>query len=125
MTTACHSEYKITPTPKPRMTQSDRWKRRPATERYWKFCDQIKAAGVELSEAGAVITFILPMPQSWSKKKREQMHGQPHQQKPDLDNLLKALADAIYEDDCKIWNYKSVSKRWGNEGLIAITKGGD
>jgi len=66
------------------------------------------------------------MPQSWSKKKREQMHGQPHQQRPDLDNLLKALADAIYEDDCRIWNYRSISKRWGNEGLIAITKeGGD
>jgi len=108
------------------MAQSDRWKKRPATAKYWEFCDHVRAAGVELPESGAVITFILPMPQSWSKKKREQMHGQPHQQKPDLDNLLKALADAVHKEDCRIWNYGSVSKRWGDEGLIAISKeGGD
>ena len=116
-----YKSYPITPVPKPRMTQSDKWKMRPAVLRYRDFCDQVRAAGIELPDYGAVITFVLPMPNSWSKKKRIAMHGKPHQQKPDLDNLLKALADAVHEDDSHIWNFGSVSKLWGNEGLIAIS----
>ena len=34
-------------------------------------------------------TFILPMPKSWSKKKKQLMHGKPHIIKPDLDNIIK------------------------------------
>ena len=80
----------------------------------------MRAAGVELPESGAIITFILPMPQSWSRKKRIETHGKPHQQKPDLDNLLKALADAVHEEDCRIWNYGSITKLWGETGAINI-----
>ena len=29
----------IIPVAKPRMTQSDKWKKRPATEKYWKYKD--------------------------------------------------------------------------------------
>lgn len=111
--------YNIAPIPKPRMTQSDKWKTRPAVLRYREFCDQVRAAGVELPDHGAVITFLLPMPQSWSKKKREAMNGKPHQQKPDLDNLIKALCDAIHKEDQHIWQYEAC-KLWGVEGMIMI-----
>ena len=32
----------IVPVAKPRMTQSDKWKKRPATDKYWKFKDDLK-----------------------------------------------------------------------------------
>lgn len=47
------------------------------------------------------------------------MNGKPHQQKPDKDNLEKALLDAIFEDDCRIWDGR-VSKVWGETGKIII-----
>ncbi|MCR4339433.1 MAG: RusA family crossover junction endodeoxyribonuclease, partial [Gemmatimonadaceae bacterium] len=39
--------------------------------------------------------FRLPMPPSWSNKKRLAMIGQPHAQKPDIDNLLKAVLEIM------------------------------
>ncbi len=84
-------EYAITPVPKPRMTQRDKWKKRPVVLRYHAFKDEVRAAGVELEESGQHIIFVLPMPKSWSKKKQREMVGKPHQQKPDKDNLEKAL----------------------------------
>jgi Holliday junction resolvase RusA-like endonuclease len=59
------------------------------------------------------------MPKSWSKKKREQMHGKPHQQKPDVDNFAKAVLDALFEDDSHIHDIR-VSKIWGHTGAIIV-----
>lgn len=112
--------YAILPVPKPRMTQRDRWAKRPAVLRYRAFCDEVRAAGVELYPCGTHVTFIIPMPASWSKRKRAEMDGQPHQQKPDWDNLAKALCDAVYDDDAHIWDMR-VSKLWGKEGAIEIS----
>lgn len=112
-------KYQITPTPKPRMTQRDKWQKRPAVLRYREFCDQVRAAGVQLPN-GATVMFRLPMPKSWSKKKRLEMNGKPHQQKPDLDNLLKALIDAVHADDAHIWHLQMVTKIWSEEGSILI-----
>ena len=125
----CHSNnlvmkrtYKIKPVPKPRMTQSDKWKQRPCVIRYRQFCDEVRSAGVELPESGAVVSFILPMPKSWSKKKRAKFNGTAHQTKPDLDNLLKALSDAIHDEDCRIWHYGEIKKCWGETGYIIIER---
>ena len=112
--------YDITPIPKPRMTQRDRWAKRPAVLRYFEFCEQIKTAGVELPDSGARVYFYLPMPASWSKKRRAEMDCKPHQQRPDLDNLLKALSDAVHAEDCKIWHYAEVCKLWAEKGAIII-----
>jgi Holliday junction resolvase RusA-like endonuclease len=111
--------YQITPLGKPRMTQRDRWKQRPAVLRYRAFCDAVRASGVELPEAGAHVTFVLPMPRSWSKRKRAEMDGQPHRQKPDVDNLTKALLDAVLKDDAAVWDIRA-SKRWGQVGQIIV-----
>lgn len=61
------------------------------------------------------------MPPSWSDKKRSAMNGKPHQQKPDKDNLEKALLDAIFDDDSRVWDGR-VTKVWGEVGQIKITK---
>ncbi len=111
--------YHIIPVPKPRMTQRDKWKNRPCVLRYFKFKDEIKAHKVTLPKCNYHVFFILPMPKSWSEKKKFDMYGKPHQQKPDKDNLEKALLDAIFKDDSQIWDGR-VTKLWGIEGCIII-----
>lgn len=76
--------YPITPVPKPRQTRADKWKQRPAVMRYREFADQVRAAGITLPDCGALVTFYIPMPKSWSKKKRARADGTPHQSKPDV-----------------------------------------
>jgi Holliday junction resolvase RusA-like endonuclease len=60
------------------------------------------------------------MPASWSQKKRAVMNGQAHQQKPDVDNMIKALMDALYAEDAHIWDLR-VTKLWGESGQILIS----
>ncbi|MCP3681572.1 MAG: RusA family crossover junction endodeoxyribonuclease [bacterium] len=111
--------YPITPVPKPRQTRSDKWKKRPCVMRYRAFADEVRARGVKFPESGAKITFLVPMPKSWSKQKKEIYNHQPHQQTPDLDNLVKALLDAIYSSDSGVYSF-SVRKCWSYEGAIEI-----
>ncbi|CAM8324105.1 RusA family crossover junction endodeoxyribonuclease [Enterobacter asburiae] len=111
--------YDITPVSKPRMTQRDRWVKRPATAAFWAFKAEVRQLGICLSESGYHVTFIIPMPKSWSQKKRAQLNGQAHQQKPDKDNLEKALLDAIFDDDSRVWDGR-VTKLWGEKGQIII-----
>ena len=111
--------YDITPMGKPRMTRADKWKQRPAVMRYRAFCDEARLRKIQLPVSGAHVTFVLPMPQSWSQKKKDQHAGQPHQSKPDCDNMLKALMDAPYDDDSHIWDCR-ITKIWGEKGQIII-----
>lgn len=117
-------EYLITPIPKPRMTRRDKWLNppRPAVKRYWDFCTQCKLEKVILPCFGADVIFILPMPKSWSKKKKIRYDGKPHMRTPDLDNLLKALGDAIYQDDSGIYDVH-ITKLWGTKGGIVVRDG--
>ena len=110
--------YNITPIPKPRMTRSDKWKKRPSVLRYWEYKDQIKLAEVELPEYHHII-FVVPMAKSWSAKKKDGMDGTPHKQTPDIDNYVKACYDALYSEDSHIWT-TTASKLWGYQGKIII-----
>ena len=113
----------VTPYGKPRMTQRDKWMRRPCVIRYRQFCDAVRAswpAGVPYPAKGAHITFYLPMPKSWSWAKRDAYRGQAHQGKPDKDNLEKALQDALCKDDSHVWDSRT-TKRWADAGYISIT----
>ena len=112
--------YPIVPVPKPRMTRRDVWAKRPCVLRYRAFKDAVRDHRVILPECGGSITFYLAMPKYWSKKKKETMNGQGHQQVPDLDNLLKALSDAVHLDDSKIWMFRRVQKLWSYKPGITI-----
>ena len=68
---------------------------------------------------GSTVIFYLPMPKSWSKKKKALMLGQGHQQKPDVDNLLKAVMDATLKEDSHIYDIHS-QKFWSDQGSIKI-----
>ena len=85
-----------------------------------------KEAGIVV--AGGPLTvglvFYLPMPASWSKKKRGAMLHSPHCQKPDLDNLAKAVLDGLQPvigDDCRVWQFGVLRKLWAEHGGIGIT----
>ena len=102
------------------MTRRDVWAKRSVVIRYREYCDELRrqAGTWELPEAFSA-KFIIPMPSSWSKKKKLQMVATPHQQRPDADNLCKALMDALLKEDSQVWKLE-IEKIWGEEGMILI-----
>ena len=112
--------YDICPVPKPRMTRADQWRKRPIVQRYWEFKRECQFARVRFSTVGSRIEFGLPMPESWSKSKRALMRGTPHQSKPDLDNLLKGLCDAVYPENDAMISSIYIEKVWAEKGYIEI-----
>lgn len=66
------------------------------------------AGGVMMSGAISLyITAYMPIPASWSSKKKALMEGAPHFKKPDCSNIQKAVEDGLngvaYQDDSAIW----------------------
>ena len=130
----------ITPQTHVRATQGDsiffripREKLRPAglkrlmrLERYNKYKldldSEAKRKSFIMPPIGASITFVIPVPRSWSKKKKKLYHGTFHQSKPDIDNLQKAFLDSLMKEDKQIAHLE-VQKRWVDfeVGWIEIT----
>lgn len=110
--------YNIAPMPAPRMTRSDKWRKRPVVLAYFAFKDACRNNGVTIPEV-PYIRFNIAMPASWSRKKRIEMNGEPHKQKPDIDNLTKALFDAVFTDDSHIWNVHA-EKVWSVTPSIEV-----
>ena len=120
----------IPPCSKPRMTQRDRWKKRQCVLDFFAFRDRIRQEVKRINTLlikespfdwdNLTVIFLVPMPKSWSKKKKALMVGKPMQQRPDLDNYLKGLFDATHEEDSSIWKV-TASKIWTSEaGKIII-----
>lgn len=110
--------YLIDPVPKPRMTQRDRWAQRPCVKRYWDFKEKVIDCGIELSDSPNIV-FYMRMPKSWSKKKKAEFDGKPHKQRPDIDNLVKALFDSVFEEDSGVYSLIA-RKEWSYQGGIEI-----
>lgn len=117
--------FNVRPVPKPRMTRSDRWKKRPSVVAYWEYKDalniQANSLGYKLTPV-LEVAFRIAMPKTWSKRKKELMCNKPHQQKPDLDNLMKAFKDALADEDSFVYKYRNCVKFWGYEDLITVTR---
>lgn len=115
-------ELDITPIAKPRMTRRDKWLNpsRPIVAAYWAFKNEIalKRRGFILPDAFRVL-FYIPMPKTWSNRKKAEFSGTAHKQTPDLDNMIKALCDAFKVDDSEIYNIHAI-KLWGETGKIKI-----
>lgn len=96
--------WPITPCPAPRQVAADKWKRgrdiRGPVSRYRAFRDEVKLRRVWTPGPGDLVVFLMPIPKS---RVREQLDGRPHEQVPDADNLLKALLDAVLDDDSHVW----------------------
>jgi len=113
---------------KPRMTRRDKWAKRPCVMRYWAFKDEIKrqfavrCGNIDKKPISLSWRAYIAMPKSWSKKKKEKHCGQLHMQKPDRDNIDKAIMDAIFKEDKCIATGK-LQKYWddGQGQRIVIT----
>jgi len=132
--------FKITPQTNVRSTQGDRIyfripreKLRPAglkrllrLERYNKYKVDLlaltKAQKFVHPEQGGHLTFYIPVPKTWKKYKKEEMHMKLHQSKPDWDNLAKAWGDSLMTEDKGIADIR-VTKKWVNaeHGWIEFT----
>jgi Holliday junction resolvase RusA-like endonuclease len=75
---------------------------------------------VALPPQGFKVVFTIAMPKSWTAKARQKHFGEPHKKRPDLDNLVKALCDAVHDEDSTVWNIHAI-KVWGDEGSISIS----
>ncbi len=101
------------PVSKPRMTRADVWKKRPCVLEYrnWADCVRVAAQEAGLIEMAmndgdvveCILTFILPIPESTKGAKREKLKGRGHNVRPDLDNLVKGVLDALFENDSSVY----------------------
>lgn len=67
------------------------------------------------------VDFYLSFPKSFSSKRRQELEGKPHQVKPDIDNLLKAILDTLKpEGDETVWGAPPY-KYWSKNPRIEIT----
>lgn len=109
----------VRPIGKPRMTQRDKWKPSLATSRYRAYKDELNWLFKDTIPDQLDVTFNIEMPKSWSEKKKTKMDGTPHQQKPDIDNLVKGLLDALCEEDAYVFRVNAV-KYWSRTGSIKL-----
>jgi Holliday junction resolvase RusA-like endonuclease len=69
------------------------------------------------------ITAIFEPAKSWSKQKRADHLWNPHTQKPDLDNIEKAIMDALngvaFKDDSQVCD-KVARKMWGSTAKTIV-----
>lgn len=129
----------ITPQTNVRATQSDRvffripraqlrpdgLKRLLRLERYNEYKVSVlalaKQKGFFIPAQGASFRFYIPVPPSWRPSKKRLMHGKLHQARPDLDNLIKAVFDAMLVEDKHIAHIEA-AKFWvdSENGWIEI-----
>ena len=103
--------------------RSNRYTRNAAIEKYhiWaeKLRYEMKEQGIRLCDLGEVIQIDwyakIQMPKSWTKKKKLELDGEIHRQKPDRDNIDKAILDSMYykadSDDCVV-GCGYLEKKW-------------
>lgn len=123
-------EFLVTPIGKPRMTQRDKWLNPPRKEvlnyRLGKKGMEAFALMTKFSLGNTLdCVFHIPMPESWSGKKKERMALTPHESKPDLDNILKFVLDTLLpEGDQKVHTI-TARKIWDYEGKIIFKDNAD
>lgn len=105
-------------------------KRAPKLRRWLAFKDEVRIRHVRLPDTNAHVIFLLPMPASWSQKRKDKMRGYPHRgkkdgaRKNDVDNLTKALLDAVYGEDSGVWDIRGTKFWWDSGGLYVIENEG-
>ena len=111
-----------TPVPQPRHSVSARGefvrvyipKSHPVHEYKRRIAEYTDDWPVFVGPLNVVIELAFPMPQSWSYKKQAAMREAWHTQKPDVDNVAKAILDALkdrWRDDTQVARL-TVDKRW-------------
>lgn len=100
----------------PRQTRRDAWKPRPCVQRYraWRDLVRLQARNVPPPEkvARVLVTAYYALPPSWSKRKRTTALMDFKRTKPDGDNILKGVLDALWPQDAALGDL-AVCRRWG------------
>lgn len=65
------------------------------------------------------VTAIHKMPASWSKKKRAESNGKWCTSKPDIDNCIGGVMDAIFDEDAAVVSVAGL-KRWGEQAALKV-----
>lgn len=125
--------FPIEPCPAPRMTRRDakftdpnhpdpKKRQRECVTRYFAFKNTFqwlcKQQHCQLSHTNHLL-FVLPMAKSLSLKKKTQMVFGPCQQRPDKDNMEKAVLDSFGVEDGYVWDGRT-TKIWGWQPAIII-----
>jgi Holliday junction resolvase RusA-like endonuclease len=107
----------IAPVGKPRMTQRDKWKQRPCVMAYRAFCDVLRAeAGDRVPPASRVEHMVLMF---FFATPDESLWGEPYRKKPDGDNCVKSVLDALWKDDEKLGR-ASYERAWAKVDGVSI-----
>lgn len=109
--------YPVTPVSAPRQVHRDLYNPSNHVKRYRAYRDELQLRRAFVPNNYHHLIFVLEMPRSWSAKKRAELEGQPHQSKPDRDNLEKAYLDAVLGEDSHVWDGRT-TKLWGQRGLV-------
>jgi Holliday junction resolvase RusA-like endonuclease len=113
----------ITPLGKPRMTQRNKWYTPPALQKYWDYANELKRLLPDYQLPIILnIVFYIPFPKSYSHKKRRELIGLLHMERPDIDNLAKGFMDAFKDngtDDKKV-AILHAEKYWADQGGIVL-----
>jgi Holliday junction resolvase RusA-like endonuclease len=85
---------------------------------------QLKGQQLLTGPIEIIITFVMPIPQSWSNVKKQRAIGQWHIKKPDTDNLVKSVFDSLnklaWQDDNQVSKVLA-AKFYGEKPGINIT----
>ncbi len=104
---------------KPRMTQRDKWAKRPTVVRYFEIKDELvrlaELFNFTMPSKNFCIRFYLPVSTTWSNRRKEATYGTPHAAKPDIDNLAKAIFDSLCKEDSFISEVR-LQKFWCRKG---------
>lgn len=109
--------------PKDKLSHSG-LKRKKRLERYNQYKVDLKSMcrikGFDMPLQGCSIKFYIPMPKSWRYWQRAVMNGTLCLNRPDLDNLLKAVLDSLFTEDGHIAQFDELVKFWvdDSEGWI-------
>lgn len=112
--------YPVTPVSAPRQVRSHAWKPSPPVLRYRAYRDELTIKRLEIPFPFHQLIFVMPMPESWPLNKTNRLEGMPHLQKPDRDNLEKAVLDTAFGEDCQVWNGATL-KVWGARGMLLVS----
>jgi len=110
---------KIKPRGAPRITYQGRFSAKAKDYYDWKDELLLKYKKKTFPKSVQLVFYITP-PESWSKKKKAAAYGQPHDQKPDIDNLVKAVLDTLCEGEDKAIFRVYAEKYWSEEAGIEI-----
>lgn len=104
--------------PRPRVTRRGTFMP-PAYEQWRKDFARLHGSVEIDDEIALTVIAIRPMPQSWSKSRRERMCGAWCQTTPDADNIAGAVMDAVLDDDSSVVKVE-VFKIWGESAGLGV-----